>query len=109
MSRHGALSVFEYLPPGSQIAIASREEPGLPLARWRANGFVRELGTGDLRLEAAEAGLLLEAAGVELAANELFERSEVHQSELQFLMRISYAVILLYNTTHSYRLPAVLT
>ena len=32
--------LVEYVPAGSQIAIASREEPALPLARWRTNGQV---------------------------------------------------------------------
>ena len=59
-------SSFEYVPAGSQIAIASREEPALPLARWRAQGRVHEIGVAELRLDEQEAGLLLEAAGVEL-------------------------------------------
>ena len=35
-----------YVPAGSQIAVASREEPALPLARWRAQGSVHEIGVG---------------------------------------------------------------
>ena len=31
-------ALFEYVPAGSQIAVASREVPALPLARWRAHG-----------------------------------------------------------------------
>ena len=57
-------ALFEYLPAGSQIAIASREAPALPLARWRAGGLVHEIGVPDLRLDEHEAELLLEAAGV---------------------------------------------
>jgi LuxR family transcriptional regulator, maltose regulon positive regulatory protein len=60
-----------YVPSGSQIAVASREQPPLPLARWRAQGSVQEIGVADLRLDEQEAGLLLEAAGVELDASEL--------------------------------------
>ena len=55
-------ALSEYVPPGSRIALASREEPALPLARWRANGLVQEAGVADLRLDEREAGLLLEAA-----------------------------------------------
>ena len=55
-----------YIPAGSQIAVASRVEPNLPLARWRANGSVYEVGVAELRLQEAEAEQLLEAAGVEL-------------------------------------------
>ena len=65
--------LFEYVPSGSEIAVASREEPGLPLARWRAQGAVHEIGVADLRLDELEAALLLESAGVELDANELAE------------------------------------
>jgi LuxR family maltose regulon positive regulatory protein len=61
-------ALVEYVPAGSQIAIASREDPALPLARWRAHGLVHEIGVPDLRLDEEEAGLLLEAAGVELDA-----------------------------------------
>jgi LuxR family transcriptional regulator, maltose regulon positive regulatory protein len=68
--------LFEYVPAGSQIAVASREDAALPLARWRAQGLVHEIGVGDLRLDEPEAKLLLEAAGVELDADELSELTE---------------------------------
>ena len=68
--------LFRYVPAGSQIAIASREEPPLPLARWRAQGSVHEIGVADLRLDEQEAESLLEAAGVELDAGELSELTE---------------------------------
>jgi LuxR family transcriptional regulator, maltose regulon positive regulatory protein len=69
-------ALFEYVPAGSQIAVASREEPTLPLGRWRAHGWVHEIGVADLRLDEREAGLLVEAAGVELDASELRELTE---------------------------------
>src|SRR5450631_123242 len=69
-------ALFEYVPAGSQIAVASREDPALPLARWRAHGLVHEIGVGDLRLDAQEAKLLLEAARVELDADALSELTE---------------------------------
>ena len=69
-------ALVEYLPAGSQIAIASREAPELPLARWRAQGGVHEVGVADLRLDEREAGLLLQAAGVELEPGELSELTE---------------------------------
>ena len=31
-------ALFDYVPAGSQIAVATREAPPLPLARWRARG-----------------------------------------------------------------------
>jgi LuxR family maltose regulon positive regulatory protein len=69
-------ALFDYVPAGSQIAIASREDPALPLARWRAHGQVHEIGVPDLRLDEQEAKLLLEAAGVDLDADALFELTE---------------------------------
>ena len=62
--------------PARTIAIASREEPPLPLARWRAQGWVHEIGVDDLRLDEQEAALLLAAAGVELDAGEVSELTE---------------------------------
>jgi LuxR family transcriptional regulator, maltose regulon positive regulatory protein len=62
-----------YVPAGSLIAVTSREEPALPLARWRTQGSLYELGVADLRLDEQEAGLLLGAAGVELDADDLAE------------------------------------
>ena len=72
-------ALVQSVPAGSQIAIASREEPPLPLARWRAQGRIHEVGVSDLRLDEREAALLLDAAGVELDArqrSELTERTE---------------------------------
>ena len=71
--------LVRYVPGGSQIAVTSREVPPLPLARWRSQGWVREIGVSDLRLDKREAGLLLEAVGVELdptQVSELTERTE---------------------------------
>jgi LuxR family transcriptional regulator, maltose regulon positive regulatory protein len=69
--------LFSYLPAGSQMAITSRVEPaGLPLARWRSQGQLHEIGVADLRLNEEEAALLLEAAGVELDAPEISELME---------------------------------
>ncbi len=69
-------ALFDYVPAGSQIAVASREEPPVPLARWRVLGRLHEFGTADLRLSDEEAGLLLEAAGLELQAEEVSELTE---------------------------------
>jgi LuxR family transcriptional regulator, maltose regulon positive regulatory protein len=69
-------ALFEYVPAGSQIAVASREDPALPLARWRVHGSVQEIGVEDLRLDEREAKQLLEAAGVELEASALSELTE---------------------------------
>ncbi|ADB49040.1 ATP-dependent transcriptional regulator, MalT- like, LuxR family [Conexibacter woesei DSM 14684] len=72
-------ALLDYVPEGSQIAVASREAPALPLGRWRAQGRLDEIGVNDLRLSQEEARLLLAAAGVELdagASAALVERTE---------------------------------
>ena len=38
--------LVDHLPPGSQLALISRGEPPLPVARWRAEGRLAELGPG---------------------------------------------------------------
>jgi LuxR family transcriptional regulator, maltose regulon positive regulatory protein len=69
-----ALSVLvDHLPQGSQLAVISRDEPPLPLARWRAEGRLAELGPGDLAMDPLEAGRLLAAARVELPDGEVAE------------------------------------
>jgi LuxR family maltose regulon positive regulatory protein len=54
-----ALAEFiTYLPRGSQVAIAGREPVALPLARWRADGSMLEMGSPDLAMDEPEvAGL----------------------------------------------------
>ncbi|MEU7905659.1 AAA family ATPase [Actinoplanes sp. NPDC049118] len=59
-------ALCDYVPPGSQIAVASREDPALPLARWRMQERLTEVGVPDLRFDEQEARTLLNAAGVDL-------------------------------------------
>ena len=65
--------LVDHLPPGSQLAVISRGEPPLPMARWRAEGRLAELGPGELAMDPAEAGSLLAAARVELADDDVAE------------------------------------
>jgi LuxR family maltose regulon positive regulatory protein len=65
--------LVDHLPPGSQLAVISRGEPPLPVARWRAEGRLAELGPGDLAMSPVEAGSLLGAARVELPDGEVAE------------------------------------
>jgi LuxR family transcriptional regulator, maltose regulon positive regulatory protein len=70
-----ALSV----PPGSQFAIASREDLPLPTARLRAEGAIREIRAPELAMNEEEASLLLEGAGVDFKGDEvsdLVDRTE---------------------------------
>ena len=65
--------LLEYLPPALEIAISTRTEPPLPLARFRGRGQLAEITTRELRFTASEAetllnedqGLGLESAEVE--------------------------------------------
>jgi ATP/maltotriose-dependent transcriptional regulator MalT len=67
------------LPAGSQVAIAARARPALPVALLRARGQVVEVGVAELAMNQGEGCALLAAAGAGLAdpeAIELVERSE---------------------------------
>jgi LuxR family transcriptional regulator, maltose regulon positive regulatory protein len=59
------------LPEGSQLAVASRDAPPLPMARLRDHGHLLEVGAADLAMDEPEARALLEGAGVELAAADM--------------------------------------
>ncbi len=72
-------ALVERLPPRARLAIATRVDPPLPLARLRARGELLEVRAEDLRFTASEAGELLCSAAVELApaeVDELTERTE---------------------------------
>jgi LuxR family maltose regulon positive regulatory protein len=51
--------LLEALPPGGQLAIASRTDPPIPLARLRASGLLSEVRLRDLRLTRSETADLL--------------------------------------------------
>jgi LuxR family transcriptional regulator, maltose regulon positive regulatory protein len=59
------------MPAGSQIALASRSEPELPVGSLRADRMIFELRTGDMAMTRSEAGALLAAAGIRLASDGL--------------------------------------
>jgi LuxR family maltose regulon positive regulatory protein len=56
----------EHLPAGFQLAIATRTDPPLPLATWRAHGRLAEIRAAQLLLGSAEASAMMSAAGVVL-------------------------------------------
>jgi len=67
------------LPPGWQLAVASRAELPLPTARLRAEGGIREVTTDDLTMGPLEAAHLLKGAGAEVdeaALHDLLQRTE---------------------------------
>jgi LuxR family maltose regulon positive regulatory protein len=68
-----------HLPAGSQLAMATRGDPPLPIARLRAGRSVLEIGVPDLAMNEVEARALLTGAGLELPDAEtaaLLERTE---------------------------------
>ena len=67
------------LPPGWQLAMASRAGMPLPVARLRAQGRIVEISAEDLAMGPEEASSLLERAGAELgeaSIHELLQRTE---------------------------------
>ena len=67
-----ALSVLaDHVPEGSRLVLAGRAEPPLRVARLRAEGRILEIGPDDLSFSRAEAGSLLDAAGVRLGRTDV--------------------------------------
>ncbi len=59
VARESLAWLIEHAPPTLHIVVASRTEPGLPLARLRAHGELDELRAGDLDFTSDEADVLL--------------------------------------------------
>jgi LuxR family maltose regulon positive regulatory protein len=59
--------IAERVPSGSQIALASRSAPPIPVARMRANRHLVEIGASDLAMTRAEAAQFLGGVGLELS------------------------------------------
>ena len=70
---HAALIfLLDHLPPQMHLVITTREDPPLPLARWRARGQMTEIRAGDLRFTEAEAAAFLnQAMGLELTPDDI--------------------------------------
>ena len=64
--------LIEYLPPQMHLAITTREDPQLPLARLRARGQLTELRAADLRFTPGETTTFLNhVMGLNLSAEEV--------------------------------------
>jgi LuxR family maltose regulon positive regulatory protein len=61
------------LPAGSQLALASRRAPALPVALLRAQGQVVEVGAAELAMDQEESRALLEATGSGLSETDMAE------------------------------------
>ncbi len=69
-------SLIERLPPGARLAIATRADPPLPLARLRARGELLEVRAEDLRFTPDEAAALVRSTGVDLPPGEVEELTD---------------------------------
>ena len=64
-------ALLDRLPPGSQLALASRTEPALPTGRLRAHRKLLEIRSPELGMTQSEAAALLSMAGVELDCDQV--------------------------------------
>lgn len=64
--------LIEHLPAQLHVVIATREDPRMPLARWRARGVLSELRAADLRFTPAETSQFLRGVmGLDLRPDEV--------------------------------------
>ncbi len=64
--------LLDHLPPWLHVVIASRADPALPLARWRARGELAETRAAELRFTPDEAAVYLnEMMGLRLTARDV--------------------------------------
>jgi LuxR family maltose regulon positive regulatory protein len=68
----GMAFLLDHLPPGLHVVIASRADPALPLARFRARGELVEIRAADLRFTPDEAAVYLNGMmGLQLTAGDV--------------------------------------
>ncbi len=64
--------LLDHLPPQMHLVITTREDPSLPLARYRVRGQLTEVRASDLRFTAAEAAEFLnQVMGLTLTTGEI--------------------------------------
>jgi LuxR family maltose regulon positive regulatory protein len=63
--------LLDHLPPWLHVVIASRADPALPLARWRARGELAEIRAAELRFTPDEAAAYLNEMGLQLTAQDV--------------------------------------
>jgi LuxR family maltose regulon positive regulatory protein len=70
---HAAIAyLVEHLPPHIHLAVASRTDPPLPLARWRVQRIINEIRLADLRLTLDETGqFVTQHMGLRLARDDI--------------------------------------
>ncbi|MCB9162287.1 MAG: AAA family ATPase [Caldilineaceae bacterium] len=67
----GLAFLLEHLPPQMHLILTTREDPPLPLARYRARGQLTEIRADDLRFTPAEAADFLRQMGLHLEEAEI--------------------------------------
>src|ERR1035441_7009414 len=68
----GMAFLLDHLPPGLHVVIASRADPALPLARWRARGELAEIRAAELRFPPDEPAAYLNGMmGLQLTARDV--------------------------------------
>ncbi|HEX4724016.1 MAG TPA: LuxR C-terminal-related transcriptional regulator [Pseudonocardiaceae bacterium] len=81
--------LVEHCPPRLHLVLLGRNEPELPLARWRGRGLLGEIGAAQLRFSPVEAAGLLDAvtgrALDEDTVTALYRRAEGWAAGLQML------------------------
>ena len=87
--------LLSHLPEPLRVVIASRSQPPLPLAHWRASDTLGELGVRDMRFTPAEAAAFL-ASGLQLPVPDdltaaLVEITEGWAAGLRFAVRAARA------------------
>ena len=64
--------LLDHMPPHLHVLLTTREDPNLPLARWRARGQLTEVRASDLRFTAEEAAAFLnQMMGLNLTRNQV--------------------------------------
>ena len=64
-------TLAERIPPGSQLALAARSEPALPIGRMRAQRRLLELRAPELAMTRREAAALLDQAGLDVGPDDV--------------------------------------
>jgi LuxR family maltose regulon positive regulatory protein len=68
-------AMIDHLPWGSQLALASRSEPAMPVGRLRARRMITELRAADLAMAPSEASALISRAGLKTSPEEVAQLS----------------------------------
>jgi LuxR family transcriptional regulator, maltose regulon positive regulatory protein len=82
-------ALIDHLPEQWSLAIASRTEPPMTIARWRARGELAEFRTADLRFTADDTVRLLEGRGTEatsVVVQDLLDRTEGWPAGLRLIL-----------------------